>query len=169
MLPTPTPLRRPRPRACRSWPQDFPVVLVVLDHQNALVHACATCFCTNTGSGTENVRSVPRLGLQGNAPSASHIPTCPLTLQTRSFGDVCSMSASLIGHSGSSTFRLSSHAHILGSASRYAYSPARTYTPPDALLPAYEHLLKTPIAGKRRQDKAWPAGVWVGGGSTGGA
>jgi predicted TIM-barrel fold metal-dependent hydrolase len=36
-----------------------------------------------------------------------------------------------------------SHAHILGPASRYAYSPARTYTPPDALLPAYEHLLKT--------------------------
>ena len=36
-----------------------------------------------------------------------------------------------------------SHAHILGPASRYAYSSARTYTPPDALLPAYEHLLKT--------------------------
>jgi predicted TIM-barrel fold metal-dependent hydrolase len=36
-----------------------------------------------------------------------------------------------------------SHAHILGPASRYAYSPTRTYTPPDALLPAYEHLLKT--------------------------
>jgi 2-pyrone-4,6-dicarboxylate lactonase len=36
-----------------------------------------------------------------------------------------------------------SHAHILGPASRYAYSPARTYTPPDALLPDYEHLLKT--------------------------
>jgi predicted TIM-barrel fold metal-dependent hydrolase len=36
-----------------------------------------------------------------------------------------------------------SHAHILGPASRYPYSPARTYTPPDALLPAYEHLLKT--------------------------
>lgn len=36
-----------------------------------------------------------------------------------------------------------SHAHIVGPASRYAYSPTRTYTPPDALLPAYEHLLKT--------------------------
>lgn len=36
-----------------------------------------------------------------------------------------------------------SHAHILGPASRYPYSPSRTYTPPDALLPAYEHLLKT--------------------------
>lgn len=36
-----------------------------------------------------------------------------------------------------------SHAHILGPASRYAYSLTRTYTPPDALLPDYEHLLKT--------------------------
>jgi 2-pyrone-4,6-dicarboxylate lactonase len=36
-----------------------------------------------------------------------------------------------------------SHAHVLGPASRYPYSPARTYTPPDALLPSYEHLLKT--------------------------
>ncbi len=36
-----------------------------------------------------------------------------------------------------------SHAHILGPASRYAYSAKRTYTPPDSLLPAYEHLLRT--------------------------
>jgi 2-pyrone-4,6-dicarboxylate lactonase len=35
------------------------------------------------------------------------------------------------------------HAHILGPAERYAYSPARVYTPPDCLLPAYRHMLKT--------------------------
>jgi hypothetical protein len=43
-----------------------------------------------------------------------------------------------------------SHAHILGPASRYAYSPARTYTPPDSLLPDYEHLLKTLDARRMR-------------------
>src|SRR3970040_2200563 len=36
-----------------------------------------------------------------------------------------------------------SHAHILGPAARYAYSPARVYTPPDCLLPDYQHMLKT--------------------------
>ncbi|OGA51730.1 MAG: GntR family transcriptional regulator [Betaproteobacteria bacterium RIFCSPLOWO2_12_FULL_62_13] len=35
------------------------------------------------------------------------------------------------------------HAHILGPAARYAYSPARVYTPPDCLLPDYQHMLKT--------------------------
>ena len=33
-----------------------------------------------------------------------------------------------------------SHAHIFGPASKYAWSPARGYTPPDALPEAYEHL-----------------------------
>ncbi|MBI3915660.1 MAG: amidohydrolase family protein [Betaproteobacteria bacterium] len=33
------------------------------------------------------------------------------------------------------------HAHILGPAARYAYSPARVYTPPDCLLPDYRHML----------------------------
>jgi 2-pyrone-4,6-dicarboxylate lactonase len=36
-----------------------------------------------------------------------------------------------------------SHAHILGPAARYAYSPARVYTPPDCLLPDYQQMLKT--------------------------
>ena len=36
-----------------------------------------------------------------------------------------------------------SHTHVLGPSTRYPYSPSRTYTPPDALLPAYQHLLKT--------------------------
>lgn len=35
------------------------------------------------------------------------------------------------------------HAHILGPASRYPYSPARVYTPPDCLLPDYRHMLET--------------------------
>jgi 2-pyrone-4,6-dicarboxylate lactonase len=35
------------------------------------------------------------------------------------------------------------HAHILGPATRYAYSPARVYTPPDCLLPDYRHMLDT--------------------------
>ncbi len=35
------------------------------------------------------------------------------------------------------------HAHIMGPAARYAYSPARVYTPPDCLLPAYLHMLRT--------------------------
>ncbi|MBI4203916.1 MAG: amidohydrolase family protein [Betaproteobacteria bacterium] len=35
------------------------------------------------------------------------------------------------------------HAHILGPAARYDYSPARIYTPPDCLLPDYRHMLKT--------------------------
>lgn len=35
------------------------------------------------------------------------------------------------------------HAHILGPASRYAYSAARVYTPPDCLLSDYRHMLAT--------------------------
>ncbi|OFW25742.1 MAG: GntR family transcriptional regulator [Acidobacteria bacterium RIFCSPLOWO2_02_FULL_65_29] len=35
------------------------------------------------------------------------------------------------------------HAHILGPAARYAYSPARVYTPRDCLLPDYQHMLNT--------------------------
>jgi predicted TIM-barrel fold metal-dependent hydrolase len=35
------------------------------------------------------------------------------------------------------------HAHVLGPASLYPYSPERQYTPRDALLPAYEHMLRT--------------------------
>jgi predicted TIM-barrel fold metal-dependent hydrolase len=35
------------------------------------------------------------------------------------------------------------HAHIMGPAARYAYSPARIYTPPDCLLPDYLHMLDT--------------------------
>jgi 2-pyrone-4,6-dicarboxylate lactonase len=34
-----------------------------------------------------------------------------------------------------------SHAHIMGPAARYAYSPARVYTPPDCLLADYLHML----------------------------
>ncbi len=33
------------------------------------------------------------------------------------------------------------HAHILGPASRFAYSPERVYTPPDCLLPEYRAML----------------------------
>lgn len=33
------------------------------------------------------------------------------------------------------------HAHICGPQSVYGYIPERIYTPPDALLPAYDHLL----------------------------
>src|SRR3970040_2208533 len=36
-----------------------------------------------------------------------------------------------------------SHAHILGPAARYAYSPARVYTPPDCLLPNHMKMLAT--------------------------
>ena len=35
------------------------------------------------------------------------------------------------------------HAHILGPAARFEYSPARVYTPPDCLLPDYRHMLDT--------------------------
>jgi predicted TIM-barrel fold metal-dependent hydrolase len=35
------------------------------------------------------------------------------------------------------------HAHVLGPAARYAYSPARIYTPPDCLLPDYLKMLAT--------------------------
>jgi 2-pyrone-4,6-dicarboxylate lactonase len=36
-----------------------------------------------------------------------------------------------------------SHAHICGPQATYAYIPERIYSPPDALLPAYRHLLAT--------------------------
>jgi predicted TIM-barrel fold metal-dependent hydrolase len=35
------------------------------------------------------------------------------------------------------------HAHILGPIAKYAYSPARVYTPPDCLLGDYQHMLAT--------------------------
>ena len=35
------------------------------------------------------------------------------------------------------------HAHIMGPKARYAYSPARIYTPPDCLLNDYLHMLDT--------------------------
>ncbi len=35
------------------------------------------------------------------------------------------------------------HAHVLGPAARYDYSPARVYTPPDCLLTDYRHMLDT--------------------------
>jgi 2-pyrone-4,6-dicarboxylate lactonase len=35
------------------------------------------------------------------------------------------------------------HAHVMGPASRYDYSPARVYTPPDCLPDQYRHLLDT--------------------------
>src|ERR1044072_5352015 len=34
-----------------------------------------------------------------------------------------------------------SHAHVCGPETRYPYYPKRTYTPPDSLLPAYQHML----------------------------
>jgi len=36
-----------------------------------------------------------------------------------------------------------SHAHVMGPKARYAYSPARIYTPPDCLIADYLHLLDT--------------------------
>ena len=36
-----------------------------------------------------------------------------------------------------------SHAHICGPRSSYAYYSQRVYTPPDCLLPDYQHMLKT--------------------------
>jgi len=35
------------------------------------------------------------------------------------------------------------HAHVLGPAARYPYSPARIYTPPDCVLRDYRHMLDT--------------------------
>lgn len=35
------------------------------------------------------------------------------------------------------------HAHIMGPGARYAYSPARVYSPPDCLLPDYLRMLAT--------------------------
>ena len=38
---------------------------------------------------------------------------------------------------------IDSHAHICGPEATFPYDSARIYTPPDALLPAYEHMLRT--------------------------
>ena len=35
------------------------------------------------------------------------------------------------------------HAHICGPSAQYPYAPERIYTPPDALMPAYRHMLDT--------------------------
>ncbi len=35
------------------------------------------------------------------------------------------------------------HAHICGPSASYAYFPTRLYTPPDCLLPDFQHMLKT--------------------------
>ena len=35
------------------------------------------------------------------------------------------------------------HAHICGPGAKYAYFPERLYTPPDCLLPAFQHMLNT--------------------------
>ena len=43
------------------------------------------------------------------------------------------------------------HAHIMGPKARYAYSPARVYTPPDCLLPDYLKMLAT--LGVERHDE----------------
>jgi predicted TIM-barrel fold metal-dependent hydrolase len=40
-------------------------------------------------------------------------------------------------------FACDCHAHICGPQATYGYIPERIYTPPDALLPAYRHLLAT--------------------------
>lgn len=40
------------------------------------------------------------------------------------------------------------HAHILGPAARFAYSPERIYTPPDCLLPDYRAMLAAIGAGR---------------------
>jgi len=40
------------------------------------------------------------------------------------------------------------HAHICGPESAYAYAPERIYTPPDALLPDYLHMLATVGVGR---------------------
>src|SRR6516225_8907744 len=39
--------------------EDLPIVLLVLDHQNALAHAASTCRSTMTGSVKENVEPCP--------------------------------------------------------------------------------------------------------------
>ncbi|MGE0558675.1 MAG: amidohydrolase [Burkholderiales bacterium] len=41
------------------------------------------------------------------------------------------------------SFACDTHAHVLGPAARYAYSPARVYTPPDCLMSDYRHMLDT--------------------------
>lgn len=41
------------------------------------------------------------------------------------------------------SFACDTHAHVLGPAARYDYSPARVYTPPDCLMTDYRHMLDT--------------------------
>ncbi|MGA0023598.1 MAG: amidohydrolase family protein [Burkholderiales bacterium] len=41
------------------------------------------------------------------------------------------------------SFACDTHAHVLGPAARYDYSPARVYTPPDCLMSDYRHMLDT--------------------------
>lgn len=52
-----------------------------------------------------------------------------------------------------------SHAHICGPAGRYRYWEGRVYTPPDALLPAYRHLLAT--LGVERGVLVQPSVYWT--------
>lgn len=46
-------------------------------------------------------------------------------------------------HAGFPPLACDCHAHICGPQATYDYIPERIYTPPDALLPAYRHLLAT--------------------------
>jgi predicted TIM-barrel fold metal-dependent hydrolase len=46
-------------------------------------------------------------------------------------------------HAGFPPLACDCHAHICGPQATYGYIPERIYTPPDALLPAYRHLLAT--------------------------
>ena len=41
------------------------------------------------------------------------------------------------------SFACDTHAHVLGPAAQYDYSPARVYTPPDCLMNDYRHMLDT--------------------------
>lgn len=41
------------------------------------------------------------------------------------------------------SFACDTHAHVLGPAAQYDYSPARVYTPPDCLMTDYRHMLDT--------------------------
>lgn len=52
-----------------------------------------------------------------------------------------------------------SHAHICGPASRYPYWAGRVYTPADALLPAYRHMLDT--LGVQRAVLVQPSVYWT--------
>src|SRR5215210_7826002 len=46
---------------CQHIAQDLSVVLLVLDHEYALFHACATCCSTLTGTVTKKVAPLPTL------------------------------------------------------------------------------------------------------------